>query len=206
MLLVNSAITRLDFSAFRRDPDYSIFSERVAGCKYYFRNPWAYGTPFHPSDIILIGSKRDLLTLWNIPLSTPENSTWLQGKARPPADPFPNMLYRYCPEQYVWISCLQQATHKISLDYPWQKCIDQFQLSDQLLVNNFYILSPEKLGVLLPKRLVSSTPLGVYSEADWRYLYRRYVENDSGVTDHSTFRIRNAVRSLIIKLSLSYNK
>lgn len=174
-----------------RQNDLRLFERRIVACKFYFRNPRIFNLPFHPSDIFHFGTRSDLLKLWDIaPAPEPQTSRWLEGRARPPNDPFPNNLWRYSPEQYIWITLLQKCGVDISLDYAWQMSRRILDVSERSLVNNFAVFAPSTLGLALPDRLTTSDPASVYSEDDWMHLYRKYCANDATLLDTAAFHFR----------------
>ncbi len=141
------------------DSKYKVFESYILTCTKFSRNPRTSGMLFHPSDIFHFGLHSDVLNLWNRDILTVNNPRYSQ-----------EFLLAF--EQYLWKSCIEQ---KIDSNVnPFNLSIKNIILSECFFVNNFIPLSPEEIGIQLPKRLHNSSDNNCYSFTDWQKIYKDY--------------------------------
>jgi len=119
---------------------HRLFERLVLSSNYFFCNPETSGFYYHPSDWIFLGLTSDLKKLFNIPLQDPkENVYHLEEEVVLPfGDVITGERMKYRPEQYIFITALNEAGFDVSLDYEYQKPEDQLS-AYRFIANNFYI-------------------------------------------------------------------
>jgi hypothetical protein len=133
--------------------NYKFFQDRIIASTCFFRNPRHITLLFHISDIFHFVNLDDLLNLWDIPLAPePETTRWFDGKFEF-FNTIPSISCRYASEQYIWISFLRKKGLRIRFEYSNHLSIDKVLLSEQTIVNNFVIETPQNLGLSLPRKL-----------------------------------------------------
>tara|TARA_R100000995_G_scaffold84854_1_gene65257 strand:- start:4031 stop:4843 length:813 start_codon:yes stop_codon:yes gene_type:complete len=123
-----------------RIQSHKLFNRLVLSSNYFFCNPETSGFYYHPSDWIFLGLTSDLKKLFNIPLQDPkENVYYLKEEVVLPfGDVITGERMKYRPEQYIFITALNEAGFDVSLDYEYQKPEDQLS-AYRFIANNFYI-------------------------------------------------------------------
>ncbi len=141
------------------DYKYKVFESYILTCTKFSRNPRTSGMLFHPSDIFHFDLTSDLLNLWNRDILTIDNPNYSQE-------------FLLAVEQYLWKGCIEQKTN--SNINPFNLSIKNIILSECFFINNFIPLSPQEIGIQLPKRLHNSSDNNCYSFTDWQKLHRDY--------------------------------
>ncbi|MFZ5830272.1 MAG: WavE lipopolysaccharide synthesis family protein [Planctomycetota bacterium] len=163
----------------KRCPEWHIFEERLLACTVYSRNPrLSYCYPLHPSDWFFFGRREDMLRLWNIPLQPePETSRWFETRPRPEPDLIPSNLFRYAPEQYLWVSCLR--THgEVRFEHCHDFSHDPIRLTEMSFANNLVLLEPWQLRVRFLKYQIHPQDWPtLYTHGDWLRMYQRYCDS-----------------------------
>lgn len=109
------------------------------------------GYLFHPSDIVHLGLRTDVLDLWTCPLiDEHENSSWFVHRPRPQPDRVPANWSRYYNEQVLWLSCLRRHGMDPGYEHVGHFSADLAALSEITIANNFICAEPWQLGISLP--------------------------------------------------------
>lgn len=140
------------------DHDYKFTQERIVVSSLYTKNPrMGKHFLFHISDVLLIGQTSDLLSLFSIPLATPEN------------------LFNQYNETYLWHSFIRQ---KVS---PYSNFLEMdeksFELHEKFLANNVIVHDPSCFQVVFPFQKESYRARlfhqwAIYSHREWQRLYK----------------------------------
>lgn len=154
-----------------RDPKYSIFENYMINCCLFARDSRGY-IPylFHPGDICLVGTRNDMLLLFDVPLA---DESIFSNIARTCFLSF----MKYVPEQYIWVRCIENKMGEVVFRGNGFYDESLVALSEKFYVNNFIVLSPNQLGFSWPKYQVVYKNKGlysVYSINDWKALYNKY--------------------------------
>ena len=157
-----------------RDPNFSIFKKPVISLTVFTRNPLRNSVLFHFSDIFMFGLRSDLQKYWSADLVTePEFSRWMENKPQPLVDPYPwtKFLFRCSPEQYL-AECFIRTRFDIRrLRYLADGGIGLLFTSLRVLANNFQIVTPESIGIVLPAGILRHTgDPSIYSQKDLEFL------------------------------------
>lgn len=160
----------------RRGDDLAIFEQRVVIPNVYTINPTRGRYLFHPSDWFTFGLTRDLLLLWDLPLTPePESTHYFERRPEERRRGFPEMV-RFPPEQYNWLTCLEKK-------YPpfCRHCQDihpaAIRASELALVNNFIVLDLAQIGLAAPRhRLLRGAWSDCYTHAEFVRLYARHCD------------------------------
>lgn len=169
----------------KRDDRFKIFDNYIINCSLFARDAKGY-LPylFHPGDICLAGTNKDMLSLFDLKLA---DKSIFRNISRVCFLSF----MKYVPEQFIWISCIENKIGKIV--YAGNEFYDKpsIELSERYYVNNFIVFSPEQLGFKWPKyRLVYNSKglHSIYSINDWKLLYNKYNKNYYIVDNTSLIR------------------
>jgi WavE lipopolysaccharide synthesis len=160
----------------RRVASYRVFEQRVATVNVAVRPGLAMpGFLFHPSDIVHLGQRADLVRLWDAqPIDEDENATWFKRRARPNPDVLPGSWCRYYNEQVVWLSCLRRHGYDVGYDYAGHYSRDLVRVSEASIVNNFVVAEPWQLGISLSfGDLTRLFPIWQYA---WHPSWKRMTE------------------------------
>jgi hypothetical protein len=164
--------------------NYKFFKDRIIAPTYFFRNPRHITLLFHISDIFHFGNLDDILNLWDISLAPePETTRWFDRKFEF-FNTLPSISCRYAPEQYIWISFLRKKGLRIRFEYSNHLSIDNVLLSEQTIVNNFVIETPQNLGLNLPQRFEDGDIYSIYQVSDWEFLYKKLCIERAGNLIH----------------------
>lgn len=127
-----------------------VFDERVVISTHYTRYPARVDREmtYHPSDVVQLGTTRDLRRLWAGPLFDDVVETVLGDRV-------------VVAEQWYWLSCLARAGASGALDRR-----DAVRHSRSAMAANFVVLPPESVG-LAKETLHGSDRLSCYSHSDW---------------------------------------
>ncbi len=153
-----------------------LFSQRIVMPHVAVRPADAMrGYLFHPSDIVHVGRRADLVSLWQADLiDEDENATWFASRTRPEPDLVPVQM-RYFNEQVLWLSALSRHGIETGYEHLGQYDAAVALLSEQTLVANFELVEDWQLGVELPfGDLVAEFPVWQYVwRPDWNSLRER---------------------------------
>ncbi|OKV35221.1 hypothetical protein AWP49_05665 [Escherichia coli] len=177
-----------------RDIKYSVFEHYVINCALFARDSRGY-LPylFHPGDICLVGTKQDVLSIFDVPLAN-ESIFFYVSRA------YFFSLMRYVPEQYIWVCCIKNKTGR--LIYSGNDVYDRhaIELSERFYVNNFIVLSPEQLGFKWPKHKLTYKNKGLHSILTlngWKVLYNKYNRRYFEV-DYNEILVRKCVVIMMV--------
>lgn len=189
----------------QRDAKFSLLQKKVVIPSIYSRNPRrVFPFPFHPSDWFFFGRTEDVVAIWDVPLADePFMSRWFEHHPRPKHDPYPFLLCRYLPEQYLWTSFLRKYL-EIDFDYFCQTSRDVIVNSERSLVGNLVMGSPEQLNVQFLKYSHKFEDwISVYGHDEWRALYLRYCAGKEISAGREVLLKRLAVFVLPLKIGFA---
>lgn len=179
----------------KRNTSYCVLEKRVINCNLFARMATGY-IPylFHPGDILFFGLKSDLLSIFSVKLA---NSDIFEKSSRL----ILHSLMRYVPEQYIWVSCIEN--HHRKEIYRGNKFYNRrlVEESEQFLVNNFIFYSADELGFVWTKHKSHYKNKGmssVYDHNDWKRLYAKYIDKSSVMHN------RNLPKIIINKVMMLY--
>lgn len=134
---------------------------------------------YHPSDWIYFGYTQDLINIWDIPLpKEPAFSTWFERKKRPVMDPCQTWLFRYVPEQYIWLSFIQKNLGSISFKDFGDNTYENVRISELSMVNNLVVLDyKEQFDIKFKKYDIQRhIPYNLRRHYYWLLLYKKYCD------------------------------
>lgn len=162
--------------------NFKIFEKRIICSMFGTRKPYAknFNLPFHISDFFFFGLTTDLINLFDIPLVTQEEFYYFTIHTEFMPDTYARNKYN--AEQSLWVNCLTKNGVDVKCKYSTHVDDDIAIQSDKYLVNNFYPISFNKLGIKpLKKDLLPQKHISVYSDYytqdEWKTLYRQYCDN-----------------------------
>jgi hypothetical protein len=190
---------------------YKFFKKRIITSTVFSLNPRKIPILFHISDIFQVGLTSDIKQLWDIPMQ-PEPITTRGGlKCNWNSnDPYPEEGYemKFAAEQYIWFAFCKKRKLNLNLKFYSQVSIDKIVKSELSLINNFLILSPQEIGLVLPNKMIKfiNYPF-IYSSKDWIYLYNKYCIskvslNTKLILIFRTLLISNKIKYISIKKKL----
>ena len=163
----------------RRNEKMKFFKNRVICSTVFAHNPNRYTRkPFYPSDWFFFGLSEDIKQLWDIPLAPePETSLYYKFNNRP-KESTDNSIFRYCPEQYIWLSYLRKHTC-IPCEHQWDYGAHNRELHELSLANNLILLHPREIGIKFTKyRFGILNWISFYHHLEWIELYKKYCDPD----------------------------
>jgi hypothetical protein len=165
-----------------RADKYRFFKEKVIILTQFSRNPRRIPQLIHPSDLVQIGLLEDLLNLWNIPLQPePQTTRAFPLEKRIINNSLENSFYRmkFGSEQYIWYAFCKKNGLDLELKHFGHIPASKILASEGSIINNFVIVEPQKLGLLLPKRFVYYPFKDLYTHKEWSDLNEKYAEGVS---------------------------
>ena len=186
---------------YKRDPNFSIFDERVINCNLMARNSRSYRPfLFHPGDIMLIGRKADLINFYAVPLADKQLfKTVIIGSIF--------TLLKYVPEQYMWVFCIKNKTNKLVFTGNDDNSQKSKFLSENYFINNFIPLNCFQLGFNWPKYTTTYRKRGygsLFFFEDWIALNSQYSKKNNSSSDRYTFIYNMKVKLFTFLYFLSY--
>ncbi|ATF10171.1 WavE lipopolysaccharide synthesis family protein [Candidatus Enterovibrio altilux] len=163
----------------KRSEEFILFDKPVLNISTFIRNPDSF-LPFlyHPSDIMLVGAKKDLDLLFNIPYAEVDIIDNVKSK-------FISCHFKICPEQYLFITAINSnySSNKVSLSFKKNFNFTENEKINSIryLINNFIFYSPSEIGFRWPKWWIKYLGKGwstIYDHNDWKNL-RNIYEKDS---------------------------
>ena len=161
----------------KRNEKLKFFNQRVVCSTVFAHNPNRFTRkPFYPSDWFFFGLSEDIKNLWSIPLA-PEPITSLYYKTHPrPKESTDNSIFRYCPEQYIWLSFLRKYI-QVPCEHQWDYGPHNQELHELSIANNLILLSPREIGIKFTKyRFGIGNWISFYHHAEWLELYKKYCD------------------------------
>ena len=159
-----------------RVDDLRIFEQRIVMPNVAVRPADSMkGYLFHPSDIVHIGRRTDLLRLWECELiDERENANWFHHHTRPKLELMPYSWSRFYNEQVLWLACLRRHGIDPGYDFAGHYTQELHALSERSINNNFVCAEPWQLGITLPfGDIMRQFPTWQYR---WHHEWRRAVE------------------------------
>ncbi len=158
--------------------DFNILEKRVIITNYFARDPKKkIKLYFHPSDMFMFGLKGDIENIWNIPLvSAAELCEFTKEITNTDLRRFKYGIYKYVPEQYIWISFLKKHS-EIKFENYLDIKSSTLEESEKSIVNNLIIVDWKKAGLKIHK-FYFDNKLSTYSHLAWLELYQKYCDQD----------------------------
>lgn len=191
LILGSNKLLKINLQKYKRKSEFSYFKERLIVCsiysRYYALRQDNIRTPilFHPSDWIYFGLKDDIFDLFNISLTNePEFSQWFKDKPHTRneyQDSHPGRLWKFSPEAYILTQYLRER-HNICIQDKLDINSKLIELSNNVMVNNFYMADQIQLSLLMPKYKIKQHLMpridreGLYSNMHWHNQYRKYCD------------------------------
>jgi len=139
------------------------------------------GRLFHIGDFYFFGLSEDILSLFDIPLVTEEEDTWLKNNS-------PKNNYRvkgsnkFHPEQHLWIKFLEKNNISIDLVDYTDYSEDMRIFTEKTFANNIIVASFFEFSIVAIKESLFhfNLPLQrhLYMFNDWVFLCRKYIDKD----------------------------
>jgi hypothetical protein len=167
---------------FPRADTYRFFKERVIILTHFSRNPRRIPQLIHPGDIFQVGLREDLLALWDIPQQPePHTTRAFPIEKRIINNSLENSFYRmkFGSEQYIWYAFCKKNGLDLELKHFSHIPADKILKSDMSIINNFVIVEPEKIDVVLPERFVKYPFNDLYTHHEWEVLSQKYAQGIS---------------------------
>lgn len=166
----------------KRCDKWRVFDERIVICAVPTMSPRRRGLCLSPSDWFDYGRRTDLLKLWDVPLDVNhEVARWFEARPRPKPDRQPQFLWRFIPEQFVFVQCLRKHA-PVEMDHLGDNRRDLRELTDLVFANNFIIAEEARLGVWFRKYVHGSEAVCSYfSHVEWQRLYQHYCDTEFAV-------------------------
>lgn len=161
-----------------RSPKYKFFEQRIVIPTVYSRNPRRIAQLMHPSDIFQVGLLEDLLQLWSIPLQPePETSRAIPIEKEILNNNLDSRYFRmkFGAEQYIWYAFAKSRGLDLEIKYYSNIPASKILPSEMSVINNYIIVEPEKLGVLLPERMTRNKDSNLYTHQEWQELAKKYA-------------------------------
>ena len=172
----------------KRQDKFQLFEHRVLN--YYlfapqFNHRLGHRIPtlFHPSDWMFFGLTQDVKRLFDIPLQPdPEYALWWANHPKPSQqiDPWPGVVFRFSPEQYLFYQALRQKFPEITFDNYFDITREKEQTSRLIMANNFVILDYRQWHIKMKKyqHRLGTIPRGQTSHVHWQQDYKYFCDPD----------------------------
>lgn len=179
MILTGSSFLQY-FGRYRKQNyQWKLLAERVLACTAHTANPRQFPPfPFAVCDWFFFGLKEDVLNIWDIPLAPePETSRWFEQRSLGASSRLPDILYRFSPEQYIWLSFLRKYA-EVPCDHFADINIQTIELTELSIANNLVLLTPGRLRFRFLKYEVdfNDSP-EVFTHCEWLSLYKKYCDD-----------------------------
>jgi len=183
-----------------REKDYSIFSHRILIPSFFTRPPkykkQAY--LYHPSDWVSFGLCEDMKKYWNVPLvKQPEFSQFFKGTVRG------NIWSKFFAEQYVFLSCMENAGFQHFLKTRDSYTEKLAELSQHFLLNNFIILDYQTqfdfINMKYPSKFLTSK---IQTYVDFIMFYKMFCDKNMHIPLKKSWKHILRVNDLIDKIYL----
>lgn len=185
--------------------EYRVFKERVLSV---MGNKPDYFS-FFPCDFLFFGLTEDLLKLFDIPLMTKSDAEWFYSHTPINTERyrFVQGLFKYIPEQYLWMSCLAKKYRDV-----WKimkDCSDvnskSIDAGGESLANNFVCLDFEQYGIYPLKDSLK----WLYTEDRWHLLhfyswltlYKKYCNSKLKLPLKYRYKEELKIEKYLIKLN-----
>lgn len=154
-----------------------VFQDRIVTCTVPSQSVRRRGLVLSPSDWFQFGRREDLLLLWDIPLDeNAQTARYFASHPRPSPDRLRHFIYRYLPEQYIFLQCLKKVA-PVELEHLGESTRELRKLTELLFANNYIMADEQSLGVHFRKyRHNASSRCGYMTFSEWQWLYRCYCD------------------------------
>ncbi|ULT71495.1 WavE lipopolysaccharide synthesis family protein [Pseudomonas sp. BC42] len=191
-----------------RNPQHSLFSERVLVPACYSRK--YYGASkrkpvvFHPGDWIYFGLRKDIYSLFDIPLKTESDQQYFDGRFHElTGDPWPEHVWRHPPEQWIFLQFVKKFM-QIDFKHKNDNVESLALLSESIFANNFISIDQGQWRFDMPKYEFKQWRL---SNDEWHGLYRHIVWlKDYKKFSNGTYGLLEGAVSLDSILHYAYEK
>ena len=154
------------------ETDFALFEHKILACSYFTRDPNTSNLAYHPSDIAFFGLKTDLFELFNIDLMKESDEFFFER----------NGIWerRYAPEQFVFISFLENKNRKVLCNNSTAVDKEQIVETERYLASNFVLLDWRQFNLKPPKKFYNYKKLDHFTcitHVEWKHLYYKYVNS-----------------------------
>lgn len=161
------------FCRYSKDEKWRIFRNRIVALPTYnYRRGCVF--PYNICDWFFLGTKEDLLNLFDIPLMP------LEKLIVRPGCRYPRVLDNLGAEQYIWIACLRKNGHNVNLENATSQEGNSIENFEKSIADNFVLCSAKRLKLMnlkAPKSGYAAVPVvsqGLYTYCEWKRLYNKY--------------------------------
>lgn len=129
---------------------YKIFERKVVSNNLSSKNPATmseFPLLYHPADHAHFGLRNDLLTLWDLPLQSEDDSTYFTVIDRPNTYRN-NESSRFTPEQFI---CIQSFRKSIPINIESYADISEIDISEKALAENFVFVNDADFSFYIEK-------------------------------------------------------
>lgn len=185
--------------------EYRIFKERVISVL----GDKPEEKPFFPYDFLFFGLTEDLLKLFDIPLMTKSDAEWFYSHKPINTEryQFIQGLFKYIPEQYIWMNCLAKKYPNICAIM--QDCSDvnseSITAGEKSFANNFVCLDFRQYGIYPLKDslewLVNENRWHMLHFNNWLLLYKKYCDSSIKIPMRDRYKEELKIEKYLIKLN-----
>lgn len=170
---------------FEYEPDYHLLKHRLLIPSYFTRDPNRYerglyknthknySHVFHPSDMIMFGKTDDMLSYWDIPLQSVDDTKEI----------YKGIYGKYIPEQYIFLAFLHKKGHDADITYYGDSSVENKELTERYFASNFIIANYNEFGIgwqsdRFSIRKNPSKFLSCYTPHVWEQLYIKHCKHE----------------------------
>lgn len=156
------------------------FEKPILICSFFSRNPRIVPLPYHYSDWVQFGAKKDILQYYEIPLQTADEALWFENRKRN-SWIYRGHLGRYTAEQHIVLNNVRKVQAVNCSNYYDNSHLNIIN-TERFLADNFVVFDYGKSSIRFmkynPDRYWDAVTL--YKHKDWKLLYNRYVLKNPG--------------------------
>lgn len=164
-----------------RDREYTFFEHRVLADIIFTRfasDITGYPMPFHVSDFWMFGLANDVRQYFGQTDLVADTDLGEYDNKYPYKRPYPQMTFRYAPEQYYCYSFAKRFLPELKFEDWTDWNTQNIELSDKVLFNNFVFLSFEQSGIWSEKHasalLNGNNVYGIINFYYYQEQYKKY--------------------------------
>lgn len=166
-----------------RNREFAFFEHRVLADTIFTRfasDITGYAMPFHVSDFWMFGLANDVREYFCHTDLMAEADLGEYDHLYPYKRPYPQMTFRYAPEQYYCYSFAKRFLPELEFDDWTDWNTKNIELSDKILFNNFIFLSFEQSGIWSDKHasalLQGNNMYGIINFYYYQEQYKNYCD------------------------------
>ena len=147
------------------DNKFKLFSSRVLVSTFYTPNNFLIPFPYHVSDWMYLGKKKDLEYLFDIPLFDINNPQIKETRAQLEEKNF-DILYKclFTPEQYIFSSMIKKSFPELNFKHYCDTSNNNIENSMKYILTNLAPVKPKKVGFFIEryKDIIDSGSVNVF--------------------------------------------